>query len=285
MFWMRNAIWSVAAVAALCAAGAGAEEGPVVLENARLRIELDPVLFSVSFIGFPGGVNFVEPQHVDEGARQGKGWLDPGGLTTDLVPLEGQDAALRRGPGEVIERDAAHVVVLGAESEALGVRLKKELRLDGDAARAWYIVTALSTRAEGPSVCVRTGARLAAGATARIPKQGGTFAPMHAEPKAPWAVVNSREYWLVPVPPTARVAGLVLGGVVAGVEVENRSGIWKRRFTQPPTDPARLWNGVTVLCVLDDKTRSYGLSLQGAQAPLTAATPLQLTEEWTFEER
>lgn len=282
-------LWRTFAVFLFAAGFAwGAEPGAaglIILQNTALRIELDPALFAVRFVGFPGGNNFVEPHYIEDRDRDGGAWLDPGGLTTDLVPLDVEDAALRRGPAEIIEQDEHHVVLLGKASPALGVRFKKEIRLDGDAARAWFIVTALSDRAEGPGLCVRNSARLPGRSTVRVPKKEGTFGMLQDETKTPWVIVKSLEYWLVPVPPTSPVKQLALGGFNPEIQVENASGVWVRRLTQPPVDETKLWNGVTALCVLDDTTRSYGAALQGAQGPLTAATPLQLTEEWTFQKR
>lgn len=266
-------------------ATAAAEDGILVLENARIRLEIDPTVFSLRFLGFPGGQNFLEPHFLAERERSGEGWLDPGGLTTDLAPFEEKDAALRRGPAEVIERDEFHVVLLGKASPALGVRLKKEFRLDGADAHVYFLVTALSDRADGPSVALRNTARLPARSTVRVPKHEGAFTPLQDGAKAPWAIVNSKDYWLVPVPPTSPVHDLVLGGFSPEAQVQNESGVWTRRIPVPPADPGKVPGGAMTLCVLDDTTRSYGLSLQGAKGTLCAATPVQLTEEWTFEQR
>lgn len=101
--------------AAVCAAPVSAQE-IITLENGPLRIEIDPAVFNVRFVGFPGGKNFVEPHFIEERDRSGSMWLDPGGVTTDLIPMEEEDAALRRGPAEVVEASDRHVVLLGAES-------------------------------------------------------------------------------------------------------------------------------------------------------------------------
>jgi len=257
----------------------------IVLDNGAIRIEIDPVVFSVRFIGFPGGANFIEPSYLTEPARAGAGWLDPGGLTTDLVPLEVQDAALRRGPAEVLSQESTRVVLLGAESEALGLRLKKEVRIDASAAHAYFIVTALSSRAEGVSLGIRNTVRVPLRSTVRVPRKDTTFAPLPDMPKAPWALVKSVDYWLVPIPPTARVDKMVLGGMSPALDVQNDAGVWSRRLTLPPTDVVRVLNGTNALVVLDDASRSYGASLQGEQGTLGGATPLQLTEEWTLTRR
>ena len=270
---------------AIITLGAAAEDGALVLENARIRLEIDPVVFSLRFLGFPGGQNFLEPHYLAERERTAEGWLDPGGLTTDLAPFDKKDPALRRGPAEVIEHDEFHVVLLGKTSPALGVRFKKEFRIDGADAHAYYIVTALSERADGPNVTLRNTARLPARSTVRVPKEDGTFTPLQEGTKAAWAIVNSKDYWLVPVPPTSPVHDLVLGGFSADAEVQNESGVWKRRIPLAPVDPGKVPGGATVLCVLDDTSRSYGLCLQGAKGTLCAATPVQFTEEWNFEKR
>lgn len=258
---------------------------PLVLENNALRIEVDPQVFAVRFVGAPGGANFLDPQYLSDAQRQGTEWLDPGGLTTDLVPLEDKDPALRRGPAEVILQEPLRLILLGAESPAMGLRLKKEIRLDPREATAHYIVTALSSRADGPTVALRNTARLPLRSTVRVPRKDTPFAPIPPNDQVPWVLVKSVDFWLVPIPPTARVAPLVLGGMAHAVDVQTDAGVWTRRITRPPTEATRVPGGATALIVLDDTTRSYGASLQGEQALLTGATPLQLTEVWTLHPR
>lgn len=206
---LRRAVaWLFLASGVACAGG-----DAIVLDNGAMRVEVDTLVFSIRFVGFPGGANFVEPQFLADAARDGSAWLDPGGLTTDLVPMEAHDAALRRGPAEVLVQEPTRVVLLGAESPELGLRLKKEIRLDPSEARAYYIVTALSSRADGPMVAIRNTARLPLRTTVRIPRKGTTFAPNPATEKSPWALVKSVDFWLVPIPPTSKVEALVLGGM------------------------------------------------------------------------
>ena len=119
---------------------------PIALDNSAMRVEVDPRLFSVCFVGLPNRSNFVEPTQPTQEEIEGEGWVDPGGLHTDLVPYQGQDAAIRRGPADVVERTATSVVMLGPVSGTLKVRLKKEIELDEHKPRAVFKVSASPSR-------------------------------------------------------------------------------------------------------------------------------------------
>jgi hypothetical protein len=258
---------------------------PIVLENGAVRVEVDPDLFSIQFIGLPGGRNFFEPVHISDVDHAGKDWLDPGGLVTDLVPLEQRDAAIRRGPAEVVARDDHSVVLLGPESPALHIRLKKELKLLGSEAKLRYIVTALGTSAETQKFALRNTARVPIPATLRVRRADATIRALSGA-KAPGpAVVRSNVFWLIPVPPTQRFDKLVLGAESLEVGVQNNDGVLTRRIVSPNIDPKTAPYEATFVCILDDVTRSYGAALQSSVAEIDATTVLTLAEEWTIEKR
>lgn len=79
--------WVTLAVVLLAAAvGATAGADPVVLDNARIRIEIDTELFTVRFVGAPGGRNLVEPLPISKRARwQRATATEPGGLGCYVV--------------------------------------------------------------------------------------------------------------------------------------------------------------------------------------------------------
>src|SRR5688572_14071968 len=97
----------------LAGALSSAMGAPLALDNGKIRVELESRTFSVRFIGFPGGNNFLEPAHLTETELAGTGWLDPGGLFTDVLPVRTEDAMLRRGPAEVVEQRDDYVLLLG----------------------------------------------------------------------------------------------------------------------------------------------------------------------------
>lgn len=259
---------------------------PVLLENSvSLRVEVDPLIFSVRFLGFSGGRNFLEPLHVSEEERAGKDWLDPGGLVTDLIPGISRDAALRRGPAEVVSQDRLSVVMLGPESPESRLRMRKEIRLSEHLPELTYRVTVLTDGETSSTGALRNTVRLPQGTTLRIRKEMGTLRPLTEGGNVTHAVVQSNLYWLIPVPPTAPIETLLLGAYVPEVTIENADGLWTRRLTGMPDDPGRVPLQSTFLAILDDPTRSYGAALQGWSAEIRSNAPLTLSEEWILKKR
>ena len=253
--------------------------GPVVLDNGGIRVEVDPRVFSVRFVGAPGGVNFVEPLHIDPARYSDASWLDSGGLQTDLVPLQSQDAAIRRGPAEVAEQTPHSIVMLGPVSSTLNARLRKEVRLVDGEPRATFKVTILPTMQDFISCAIRNTVRVPKHTTLRIEKADGTMRVLTGAKGIAPSVVKSMRYWLIPVPPTAPTHNVVLGAFVPKVAHHNQSGTWIRRIIEMPPDKAAAPNEATFVCLLDDTAHAYGASLQGAWGTST------LTEEWTLKVR
>jgi len=255
---------------------------PVVLENGVLRIEIDPEVFSLRYIGFSGGRNFVEPIPFDD-MKSVKAWLDPGGLTTDVLPVAARDASIRRGPAEVLKQDALCLVMLGPVSAETQLQLKKEIRLDPENAAVWYNVSALTPSPEKRSCFVRNMGRIPQGSTLRVKKQDVNIRTLQGKTSLAPVVVKSMQFWLIPVPPTHRTENALLGAFVDTVEIQNREGLWRRRIHHMPPDPDHADQESTFVCVLDDKTRSYGVALQSGRQELSAQSPVLFSEEWTFE--
>ncbi len=272
-----SGVW-IAMYACFCA-------GPIILENSAIRIEVDPQLFSVQFAGFPGGANFMERLLVEEEARAGSGWVDPGGLVTDVFPAPEREAVLRRGPASVEFQDAHSVILLGPVSEKLGVRMKKELRLEGDEAKARYTVTLLAQSQESKRYSVRNTVRVPLRSTIRVEKEKTEILPLAGLEKLAPVVVRSMNYWLIPVPPTSSVNKAVLGAAVLSFSLENRSGFWKRTIEKATAEDATPDNATPFFCVLDDATRSYGAALQSASQDVSLGAPLVFTESWEFVHR
>lgn len=272
-----STIWIISA-AILCA-------GPIyTLDNGAIRIEVEPRLFATRFVGFPVGENFVEPISVDATVADGKDWADAGGVHSDLIPYSGKDAAIRRGPAEVLEHRSDYIAMLGPPSEGTGMRLKKEIQLDGAAPRAHFRVTAQRVAAEPASYALRNTVRLAPKNTVRLERTDGDIRVL-AGSDSLVGVIKSRRYWLIPIPPTRDLAGIVLGAGAPRMIVANDSGTWTRTLVEPPADKSRVPNECTFLCVLDSPSGSYGAALQGQAGALKTGEFVTLEEEWTFEKR
>ena len=267
-------------VCALCA-----QADLIVLENARVRIEIDPRLFAIRQVGFPGEPGFMEPLPVAQDLRDGDAWVDAGGLHTDLLPYEGKDAAIRRGPAEVVERRDDYIAMMGPPSEKAGIRLKKEVQLLGREARARFRVTAIRLAADPAPIALRNTVRVPAHSTLRLPKQGADVKALAGTKTIAPAVVKSRKFWIIPIPPTADMNGVVLGAFVKDVTLLNDSGSWTRHLVSVPPKPELAPNSCSFLCLLDDASRTYGAAIQGETRDLKTNELLVLEEEWSFERR
>ncbi len=259
--------------------------GPLTLDNGAIRIEIDPQWFSIRFVGLPGGANFVDPLFVDTAHIADGGPPQPGGLCTDLLPHSDDGAAICRGPAEVIEQRADYIALLGPASERLNVRLKKEIQLLGEQPRARLRVSILATATHPGRFAIRNTARVPHDTTVRIAKADGEIRPITGTDEIAPAVVNSIKHWLIPVPPTARMKGVVLGAFVPEISLKNTSGVWTRRLLTMPQQAVAVPQGCTCLCLLDDPTRSYGAALQGALEEVTLDASLVFEEEWAIEAR
>ncbi|MCC6796198.1 MAG: hypothetical protein IT366_13845 [Candidatus Hydrogenedentes bacterium] len=255
------------------------------LENAALRIEVEPRLFAVRFVGFKGKENFVAPLPVIEAEAANATWVDAGGLQTDVLPFAGKDAAVRRGPAEIVEQRDDYIAMLGPPSEVSGVRLKKEIQLDADAPRAHFRVTAQRVATEPGNCAIRNTIRLPEKNTVRLERTDGDVRVLAGSDVPYTGVVKSRRYWLIPVPPTKDLRGVVLGADATQMIVANDSGTWTRKIVEPPADKTKVPNASSFLCLLDSRTNSYGAALQGATSEIKNGEFITFEEEWTFEKR
>ncbi|MFA6240380.1 MAG: hypothetical protein WC655_05605 [Candidatus Hydrogenedentales bacterium] len=263
----------------------GAAEPAIVLDNGAIRVEFDPEFFVVRFVGVPGGENAVAPLPVKSGVIGEREWVDAGGLQTDLLPFTGEDPAIRRGPGKVLDVRSDYFAVLGPPSSVSGMQLRKEVQLVGREGKARYRVTALRVGPDAASCTIRNTARLAGTSTVRLDRKEGEVRVLAGDgPLAPF-VVRSLKYWLIPIPPTAPAEKVVLGSFVSGCTVENRSGSWVRKMHNKPAKEEDVPKGCTFLCVLDDATKTYGAALQGPTETLETGESMSLEEEWKVERR
>lgn len=256
----------------------------IVLDNGAIRVEFDPEVFAVRYVGLPGGNNAIEPLPIASGVQQ-RDWVDAGGIQTDLLPFTGKDAAVRRGPGKVLEVRADYFAALGPPSPVSGMQVKKEVQLAGKEGRARFRVTALRVGpGEGPCA-IRNTARLPLETSVRIDRKEGEIRRLSGEGGLGPFVVRSLKYWIIPVPPTAPAEKVVLGAFASGCAVESKTALWTRTLPDKPAGAGDVSNGCTFLCVLDDETKTYGVALQSATATLATGTSISLEEEWRVDRR
>jgi hypothetical protein len=257
----------------------------LVLDNGAMRVELDARLFSVRYVGLSEGKNFVEPLAVAKEVRHGTEWADPGGLHTDVLPFDDKEAALRRGPADIVEHTDHSVRLVGPPSPKYGIRTEKEIRLHANKPRALYSVIVRAVSEESGEWAVRNTVRVPLRSTLRVDRADGTIAALAGTESILPAVVKSSNYWLIPVPPAGRMKGVALGAFVPRVRLQNESGVWTRRLVTMPGTAKQTPQQSTFVCVLDNETRSYGAMLQSETAKVSPLAPLVFREEWTIEKR
>jgi len=260
----------------------GALAAPIAIENGAIRIEVDPELFSVCYVGFPAGRNFVEPLHVDAKTRTRGGAVDPGGLRTGVIPHPGEEAALLRGPGEILEHTDRSIVLLGPQAEALPIRFKKAVRIHERAARAWYTVTLMASAPIDHDVALRNLARVPLGGALRFGSRDATIPLLGAGDPASAFLKQTPEGWCVDVPPQLPAKNVVVGAFVTELIHQNALGTWRRRVEGAPDDVSRYPESVSLVCLLDTASAQYVAAFQGPFARLAPAAPLTMTEVWDF---
>lgn len=272
-------------VVLLVAAFAAEMPSPIVLDNGRIRVEVEPRLFSVRFVGFPGGINFLDVRDIPEGDLESSDWVEMKGLYADLIPYEASDPAIRRGPATVLEQTADHVVMIGPQAGQAPVRIRKAVRLYPGQAKASYSVEIENAGSEAVRYTVRNSAHVPQGDTLRSDKTDDRIRPLAGTASLAPAVVNSMRWWLIPVPPTSELKGVVLGAFVPKVTQENKDGTWTRRIVTNPSKPADVPEGCTFICLLDDPSRNYVSALQGGRTVAPPGGSAKFTEVWSLEKR
>jgi len=79
--------------------------------------------------------------------------------------------------------------------------------------------------------------------------------------------------------------GVVLAAFVPKITHENRYGTWVRRIAHMPARASDMPHEATFICLLDEKTMSYGAVLQGALVEVVPSSPAVFTEQWTIQKR
>jgi hypothetical protein len=256
---------------------------PLALDNGKIRIELEPRTFSVRFIGLPGGNNFLEPAHLTQTELAGTGWLDPGGLFTDVLPVHTDDAALRRGPAEVLERRDDYVLLLGPEHPVSRWRVKKEVQLVHDAAELTYKVTVLSSLKEERDIRIRTTARLDWSGALIVPVAPGRMSLVRGAYQDVLSLLEfPEETYTVPLRSKKLRTRAVLSSASPEVTMTTDFGKWKRRLEIRSALPEpEAENRIRMLALLDDPSHTYESALEGAQSGTNVGSPFVVVEHWS----
>lgn len=267
----------------LACALSSALSAPLSLDNGKIRIELESRTFSVRFIGLPGGNNFLEPAHLTATQLAGTGWLDPGGLVTDVLPVRTEDAVLRRGPAEVVEQRDDYVLLLGPEHPESHWRVKKEVQLARDSAELTYKVTVLSSLKEERDIRIRTTARLDWSGALVIPVEPGRMSLVRGAFEEVLELLEfPEESYTVPLRSRQLRTRAVLSSASPEVTMTTDFGVWKRRLEIRSALPdPEAENRIRMLALLDDPSHTYEAALEGAQSGTNVGSPLVVVEHWS----
>lgn len=255
--------------------------GVLVLENDAVRVEIDPEVMAVRYLGPPTGPNLVEPLYVSRLDRRGNAWLDAGGVGWEVVtPTAGSDAALRRGPAEVLAHSAKRATLLSPVSRDTPLRLKLDFLL-ADTAPEVAVTAVLSTdAAESPTpVALRCLFRLWPDSIARAPD--GPPPALFPIAGASITAGTRVDKWDGTLLNAGAVGALPLvSSTLAPLVMIERSG-WS--LTREPSvfsgaDSYTL--GRNVHAANDPSTHTYGVICDSPTATVSPAQPLSYREVW-----
>ncbi|MCF6287509.1 MAG: hypothetical protein L3K26_20345 [Candidatus Hydrogenedentes bacterium] len=259
--------------------------GALILENDSIRIELEPKTFSLRFLGRPGGPNFIDPVYLTERERNIPGLVMPGGIMTDVLPVREERSALRRGPASIVEHREDYLLLLGQKDAATGLRVKKEYMLHRDEARLTYKLSVLSSLKAQRSVSVRVTAQIPWGSVLELPKpeDGGMRLICGAYPGfVAMAEQSGPQYRISLALRTAREHA-VLRVPVRRIDVITPFGIWSRHAVLRSAGE-RDGTNIGLLALVDDRSATCQIALEGRQAGVNVGAPLVFVESWTLKD-
>ena len=254
----------------------GAAPAPVVLENAAVRIEVDPQLLAVRYLGAPDGPNLVESLHVENRQRRQPEGVDTGGVTWQVT--EG-GAPLSFGPADVVAHSEQRIVLLTSRNEESHLRLKVEFVLEGESPEVAMRAT-VTTDEPGSTlpVALRCAFRVRPGALA------GSFvaqAPVlyALDKQGPGTPVNQWDGILF----DAGAIGsqpLLVSSMGSSVSME-RSGYRVMRVLPEGAAPSASYaNAKNLHGVSDPRSQTYGIIMESPKAQVGPTSPLVYREVW-----
>lgn len=256
---------------------------PLLLENGRVRVELDPALATVVYAGIPGKLNWIGPPEAPMGTSPDDQKPAFTGFVSELVAQNGQDMGFQPGPVEIVSQTPLQTVFLGPVSAKYPVRLKTEIQLADTGGKITYTVTAVATDTVPGVFALRNTVRLPQNTTLRINTGDGMFRPLSGAKTIFPVVSKSFGYWLLTVPTAGLYKNLVLGAHVTQVSLHNSANIWTR-FPRETFDGVRKYlDDSNILCRINDETREYRVTLQSPLGEIRADAPLAFQEEWSIE--
>ena len=256
---------------------------PIILDNGAIRVEVDPTVFAVRFIGVPGGENFLVPRYVQRNVQRNGSLADAGGLRADLRPMDTPDPAILRGPAEIVEVTDRFVALLGAPSDAAGIRIKKEIRLHERAPEAWYTVTAMSSSQVPVRLSLRSYADIAQDLALILPK--GEKEPKMLTGRHPISeiVAGDGPVWRISVPPPRNFDETTLAFDLVEYTVEGDRGRWVRRMLASSERKSAESESWPFLFVSTHRQQRYQAIFQTPVLDLNVATPITIREHWIVE--
>jgi len=257
---------------------------PVVLESPHVRIELESRTFSVRFVGFPGGKNFLDLIHLTASAIASPGWLEPGGITTDLIPDSENSALLRRGPAELVVFEEHYVLLLGPEDPDHHWRIKKEYFLAVDRSEVRYKLTVMSTLKEERKVGVRITAQLPREGGLLIPKAAGALGLLRGDfPRFNELIGSVADAYTINLAVGPKRQRAVLASPATSLVYETPFGRWERQIEIRSSLESPSENAMPrLLVLLDDDSHVYQAGLEVTQSGVNVGAPLVVQERWRF---
>ena len=256
----------------------------LILENEAIRIEVDPQTFSVRFLGWPGGANFVDTVYLTERERNLPGLIMPGGIMTDVLPVGEKNAILRRGPATVVEEREDYVLLLGPENPVNGLQVKKEYMLHRGESRLTYKLSVLSSTRRQRALSVRVTAQVPWESVLEVPKN--EMEPVRlvcgAYPGFSAMLEQTDSPYRISLAARSGREGAVLRMPVAQLNVVTPFGVWSRA--------ARLYSAgegddtpVELFALIDDRSAMCQVALEGRQEGVNVGAPLVLVESWVLK--
>lgn len=257
----------------------GASGGVLSLDNGLMRVEADPAVMALRFLGPSEGPNLVEPLYVSRLDRRGQTTLDAGGICWEVLGVD--HPALRRGPAEVLRHTDDALVLLSPVDSGTGLQLKLELLLE-EATSALRVRATLTSQSSTPSapVALRCAARLWPGTRALVSNVAPPALYPLSGPGEPvqvgaWdgTLLNAGE------PGTLAALASVLSPTLSLERKGLRASVECVRFG---ASTAYL-SGRNIHAVNHPATRTYGVVTESPFARVDAASPLVHEEVWRID--